>query len=197
MKRAALILSVLLIPGLIAGCSTISVKTDYDTSADFADLKTYKWASYLEKVSKAKQLDDSLLDTRVRNAVNSVLRSKGYREAEFGTPDFLVEYHAAVQEKTDTSTIDSPYYGTKTVKIKHDGSVTKKTGFYTSFGGPQTITVHYEEGTIIVDMVNPKTNTLLWRGSASEVIRPHITPEERDERVYEAVEKLLEKFPPQ
>ena len=54
----------------------------------------------------------------------------------------------------------------------------------------------YEQGTLLLDFVDPETRQLLWRGSASARIRPSSSPEESQKRANEAVAAMLERFPP-
>ncbi len=54
----------------------------------------------------------------------------------------------------------------------------------------------YEEGTLLLDFLHPESHQLFWRGSASALISENVTPEERQAKVRAAVEKILERFPP-
>jgi hypothetical protein len=54
----------------------------------------------------------------------------------------------------------------------------------------------YEEGTLFIDVIDPKRNTMIWRGSATARVTPDLTPEERETRIGEAVRAILAKFPP-
>src|SRR5579862_2047847 len=66
------LLAVALTPAVFAG--TVSV--DYDHSENFAQLKTYSWAS----VSTA----NSLWDKRVKDAVDQELTARGYTQVPSG-----------------------------------------------------------------------------------------------------------------
>ena len=54
----------------------------------------------------------------------------------------------------------------------------------------------YEEGTLVLDFVDTKANEVIWRGYASAVTDPVLTPEAREKRINEAALKILENFPP-
>ena len=54
----------------------------------------------------------------------------------------------------------------------------------------------YEEGTLLLDVVDGRTNELVWRGAASTRINPDRTPQERTELIRTAVQKMLKDFPP-
>jgi hypothetical protein len=57
-------------------------------------------------------------------------------------------------------------------------------------------TIHYQEGTLILDFVDPKTDNLIWRGVGKKVVSETTTPEKSDREINDAVEKILKKFPP-
>ena len=52
------------------------------------------------------------------------------------------------------------------------------------------------EGTLIIDFVEPNSKNLLWRGAAKGVFDNARTPEKRDKMINEAVQKILQNFPP-
>ena len=55
----------------------------------------------------------------------------------------------------------------------------------------------YEEGTLILDFMDAKTNKLIWRGAAKAEIDRVNTPGKKDKLIAEAVQKILKSFPPQ
>ena len=54
----------------------------------------------------------------------------------------------------------------------------------------------YEEGNLILDFIDPKSKELIWRGSAKAVVGNEKTPEERQKKIEETIQKILEKYPP-
>lgn len=157
---------------LLFACSSISTDYDYDTSYDFSKLKSYRWADIASKSDASP-----LVIQRVGAAVEGQLKAKGYMAAE-GAPDFLVATHVGRQTRIQVA--DWGYgYGPRTGW--HGGGV----DLYT-----------YEEGSLVVDIVDARTKELEWRGTATAVVDPGATPEERTERINEAVAKMFEDFPP-
>ena len=64
-------------------------------------------------------------------------------------------------------------------------------------GGMQTTTVtEIPTGTLVIDLVDGKSNTAVWRGIAKDQISTSATPEERNQKVNEVFAKLFENFPP-
>ncbi|MGH7493976.1 MAG: DUF4136 domain-containing protein [bacterium] len=78
MKSAVLLLA-LGVLALTLGCSSVTVKHDYDKDANFAALKTYAWLDVPANAAgsvKAAMERNSLLDKRIKEAVNSQLAAK-------------------------------------------------------------------------------------------------------------------------
>ena len=51
----------------------------------------------------------------------------------------------------------------------------------------------YNEGTVVLDMIDRKTKQLVWTGSVTSAVKRSNPP---SERIATVVEKLLEAFPP-
>ncbi len=174
----------LLLFALLAGCSTMQVHSDYDPSASFTGLKSYDWIKAAKKVTGDPRLDDPALDKRIREIVESRLATQGYTKVSDGTPDFLVGYHVALEKRLAVSTMND-YYG-------------YRAGWGWSYGAgtgtmmPQSYTYEYEQGSLIIDVVSPKTHDLMWRGSA----QAEVNRKKGREQLNEAVTRILERFPP-
>ena len=54
----------------------------------------------------------------------------------------------------------------------------------------------YLQGTLVLDIIDARTNELIWRGWANTVLDHDPEPEEVHMYVNEAVRKMLEEFPP-
>src|SRR6185436_16334354 len=83
-------------------------------------------------------------DERVRAEADRRLGARGFEKTS-KTPDLLVHYHASMTQRIDTQDLDRQY-----------GSCER---------GACRVEV-YDAGTILIDLVDAHTNTLLWRGWA-------------------------------
>jgi hypothetical protein len=166
---------------LATGCSGIRVSQDYDPNTDFSGLRTWYWMA--RAPSSDPRVDNDLIDGRVRDAVERHLGSRGYRRVPTGEGDFGVGYHLAIQGKIDVQTIDR-YYGY---------------GYGGWYGGMGTETYvrQYDEGTLILDVVDSRSQQLVWRGTGQAEVHQDTSPEQRTARIQEAVDKILAQFPPQ
>jgi hypothetical protein len=170
MKRHYGLVSLGLIAALI-GCSSYSVSHDYDVGADLAALRTYDWMRPSEEAPRSAEEAverNTLIDTRVKNAVNAQLAAKGLgRDPK--SPDFLVAYQISTKDK---------------VRVKN----------YTFVSDKRLQT--YEEGTLVLDFLAPNGKDLLWRGVARRTLDDRPTPEKTEKRINGAVEEILKGFPP-
>jgi len=51
-------------------------------------------------------------------------------------------------------------------------------------------------GTLVVDMMDANTRTIVWRGSAEHDLNPGAKPEKRDKNITKATEKIFKNYPP-
>jgi hypothetical protein len=165
-------------------CSSMSVNTDYDPRADFSRYRTYDWipsqqASQQPAPGTANPfLHNTLLDSRIKSALDRGLSIKGLRQSH-EKPDMYVVYQTRAEQKVEANTAGLGIgYGY---------------GPYVGYTGPGLGVTQYTEGTLIVDFVNPESNQLIWRGYASKALD---NTDVGEQIVAEAVQKILEKYPP-
>lgn len=172
---------------LLTACSTYTVKSDYDPTISYGSYKTFDWYAASKRAKGKGSGTDPLMDKRVRASVQSVLESKGFRQETVAEPDFLVTYYPIYQNrKYRTTTSFGGGYGWGR---RHWGY-----GVGTRFSTSQ---VHkYREGTIVLEVVDARSNQLVWQGSAEGALTGLDDPEEAQEQISKAVRDLLVNFPP-
>ena len=203
MVRLSRFLSLFLVGLFMAGCATISVQHDYDEQARFDGYHTFSWlASQNTQDVPGPYRDDGLLDKRIKRAVSNTLETQGYTEQPDGTPDFYVVYRVGLEEKTRTVYYDSGYgYGYPYRGYSYRYSVRRSFFGYRGYGYPyggygydnHRTTTTYHEGTLVIDIIDAKTNEQVWRGAAVSTIGD---PTYDAQEIQKAVEKILEEFPP-
>ena len=153
--------------------SAQSVSYDYDRSTDFSRLKTYAWVP-------GTNLKDELNHQRIMAAVDAQLAAKGFTRVErSANPDVLVAYHAGFSRELEINGYASGWGGYR-------------------WGPARTGTARVEQvtvGTLVVDMVNAKSNTIVWRGIATKDLDPNASPEKREKNINKAAEKLFKNYP--
>ena len=177
---------------LVVGCSTMEISYDYDPKADFVGLKTYDWLKEPRKPTGDPRIDgNTILEDRIHQAVDSELAARGFKKVT-SNPDFLVAYHVSLDRRRSVQTLNS-YYGYGPGWGYGYGAAYRP-GYWA--GAPETYVYEYEEGTLILDVVNPENKALMWRGSAQDEVSFKSTPEKDQAQLNEAVRKMLEHFPP-
>jgi hypothetical protein len=63
-------------------------------------------------------------------------------------------------------------------------------------GTSSTYVNEWDEGTLLVDIIDAGRNELVWRGTATGTVEPELTPAESQARLDDAAAKLLQTFPP-
>ncbi|MCU0418080.1 MAG: DUF4136 domain-containing protein [Cyclobacteriaceae bacterium] len=171
---------------VLALASLAQVHVDYDRNVNFKGYKTYRFEP--GRIIRQLGLQDtvsSLINQHVEAALSTQLRQKGLSES--GTnPDLIVTFIAGAREKREihnyltTPGFFYPYYR-----------------FYSlnTWWGPQWNNFwvdNYEEGTLIVDIIDSKTDHLIWRGYGVAPINRF----NEEKFVERELGKLLKQFPP-
>jgi hypothetical protein len=165
---------------LLAGCSSVSVNYDYDHDADFRAFTSYDWMqgpTVAVGDARAAQTRNTLLDQRIRKAVDGQLVDRGLKQR--ANPDLLVVYHIGVEDKINVTDWGYTY-----------GS------YYWGWGGRAVDVYQYQEGTLIIDLINAKTEMLVWRGWATKTLEDNPSPEKAEYTINSVVEKIFRDYPP-
>jgi hypothetical protein len=162
-----------------AGCAPLTVDYDYDTTYDFAKLKTYDWLPS----PPGDQLEE-MTEKRFQGALNSQLQAKGFnRSAE--TPDFLLSMEGVKKTVQKGSTAVG---ASVAVPVGSHGSV--------SLGGGKSKPRVKQEGELTVLITERASGSLLWKGMAAAEIKPKQSPEEQQQMINAVIAELLKNFPP-
>ena len=157
-----------------ATASAQSVTYDYDKSADFSKLRTYAWTS-------GTNLADQLNHKRIVSAVDSQMTAKGFTlVSSQTTPDVLVAYHARFD---------------KNLEINGFGNGVGGPRFGASRSGHATVD-EVTTGTLVVDLMDPKSKAVIWSGIATKELDAKAKPEKKDKNANKAAEKIFSNYPP-
>lgn len=165
-------------PILIVSCEpSLKVVSDYDRNIDFAAYKTFSVYN-LKTTANVNQLNAE----RICNFISSEMTRKGYRETN-GNPDLLVNAVSVVKDKKYVSANTNSGYG----------------GLYRPYGywgaGNTVFSVtDYKDGSLMIDVVDAKSNRLVWQGTGNAEITRQ--PKNPDEAISNTVTKILASFPP-
>lgn len=169
--RAVLTVSILMIPAM---SFAQDVKIDFDKTFDFSTVKTYA-------ISIGTRWGNDLSERRVLAEMDEAITAKGWKKAPEAQANMLVILHGATQTKRNASTFYSGMGGYG----------------YRGFGGmgsASTVVSEYTVGTLVVDMFDPKTKNLVFRGTAEDEISDNA--ERNAKRLEKASNKMFKNFPP-
>jgi len=174
---------------VLAACASVDVHTVTSPDANLGSLTTF---NVLPRPTPPANTVESANDPMLVNSISSqVLRSdvfKGFEGRGYAVsdqPDFVVAYYASAKNKLDVTYWDYgyPFYP------RWWGPAS----WGPAWGPPEASVTRYTEGTVIIDVLNPTTKELLWRGQG-------VAPVSSDEAKYEqdlwkTVSAVLDKFP--
>jgi Domain of unknown function (DUF4136) len=196
------------IAAAITGCSTgsgIQVRTAVEPDANLAGLHTFYVLTAPSRSANAPlpagdpMLDNSITNRALRADLTTALESRGYVPTSREAADFLVAYYAGTKQKLDTTywgpTFDPgwryqyrgrrgwawPYYGAPYY------------GMMNPWGGQQVSVTSSTQGQVIVDLIDPKTNELIWRGQGIEPVSSD--PAQYASALQGVVSAIVAKFP--
>ena len=153
------------------------VTTDFDHAANFSQYHTFS-------ITKLKA-SDQLVEQRLQDALQRDLAAKGLQMVPQGG-DVAV---TAVGSRTSQQEYTSFYDG-----LGGGGFGWRRGWGGGGFGESTTSVENIPVGTLVVDMYDPTSKRLLWRGTASDTLSTK--PDKNTEKLNKAVEKMLKNFPP-
>ena len=168
--RRSQIMGVLILSLLAArGALAQKVTVEFDRTADFSKFKTFAIRSG-ELNSKNSALNSELVKKQIEADIVKDLTAKGLTESP-GHADVSVVYHFGSARKSEIETYPAGWYGR----------------------GTRVVRVPYSEGTLVIDLRDPATRSLVWRAVASE---EKSDPAKIAGKLDDMVKKSFEKYPP-
>jgi hypothetical protein len=171
---------------VLTGCgSSVQYNSDYDPTADFSNIRTYQWAQRTPTGDDDPRVYNDITMRKIKYAVNQALQAKGMQLVN-ANPDVLVAWHGAINGKMSLQTVSTNYgYGY---------------GWYgyggMGMGSSTTYVNEWDEGTLLVDIIDGRKEELIWRGSAQAELRDNQDPQEGQDRLNDIVARILADFPP-
>lgn len=168
--RALLLTGLMLSAGLAFGQS---VTSSYDKDYKLSRLKVYDYK--VEERDKDDPLaTDTLMDQKIKDALEDALSANSFHQVTIGDPDFLISYHVSTKDVTEG----------------RRGPVRGPLG-----PRPRVRIGNYAQGTLILDFIDPETKRLVWRGMASGIVgRDMVDFQMAEDKIKVAARLLLEQF---
>jgi hypothetical protein len=170
MRKAATILGILA-GALTLACSTMTTAVDYDHTVNWSQFHTFALA-------EGTKDPETFTQKRIEDGITQALQSKGWTVAS-SNPDVVVYSHVVLSQEKQWNATSMGGFGYRG---------------WGGMGGMATATqTNIPIGTIIVDMVNPKTHEMIWRGTAQDQVSG--TGADRGQ-VQQAMQAIFKNFPP-
>lgn len=176
---------------VLSSCATIKVTSDYDRSVDFTKHKTFEYYGWAEESGK---LLNDLDKRRIEEAFGAEFRKRGLTLVK-SDGDLIVSLFIVVEQKTQTTANTTTtgmgggyggYYG---------GYYGRGPGY--GWGNTHSTTTiqnyDYEVGTLVCDVFDKSTETLIWEGIGSKTLDEDKNT--RDENVEKAVTAIMNTYP--
>jgi hypothetical protein len=159
------------------GCSSIKVSSDYDTKANF---KAYKTFSLSQSINDLRLSPDN--QEIMKSALIGELNARGYLQSNSVSPDLFIEMFMKYDNSVGT-TESTDVYGIRIYPYGVDFSTT-------------TIDYHnFASGTLIIDLIDGKSNLLVWQGRGTTDIKLNETDIAKEKLIKDAIKKIFKAYP--
>jgi len=153
---------------------------------DFSKYHTYTWVSEVQGVPTVGSVPDEILDTQVKEAIDSQMAAKGFTKmVDGGKADLLLGYQLAIDREKQINGFADGWGG-------WGGWGPRGGGLSTFSANTSTINI----GTFVVGMYDAAAKKLVWIGAAQHAIEPSKKQEKNQQRLNNGAKKLLKDFPP-
>jgi hypothetical protein len=172
--------------GLLFTAASCAV-TDVDKTTDFSKYKTFTWGKSISDADEPAY-DNPLILKNIKETIEAEFAKKGIYESA-SHADFIINYKTHTAEKREVRS--SPY--------AMSGPFFFPMYRYYYWGGYAPYTWNYgtrettfKEGTLIIDIVDARTQELVWRGTVKGNV-DNLNVLER--QVEKGVRAILKKYP--
>jgi hypothetical protein len=169
--RALRSIALLVLALLVAqGARAQKITMEFDQSIDFSRYRTFAIRDG-QLNSRNPALSGELVKKQIENDIQNDLTAKGLTMATSGPADLNVRYTFGAARKTEVEAYPAGWYGR----------------------GTRYIRVPYAEGTLVIDLRDPTTKSLVWRAIAAE---EKSEPSKIQGKINDMVKKSIDKYPP-
>ena len=172
---------------LAAGCSSgLTVRSDVDPSANFAEYRTW---NFFDPMGVEGGYNSPIYGELFREAITREMNARGYRMAE--QPDLLINVTIRTDDKVKMRSYTSPYmsgayYG-------RPGGATYGSAVGVGVGVSQQAT-KTTEASVFIDLVDTDKRRMSWQGVAVVEASDKVAQQLRD-AVFTAVNRVFELYP--
>ncbi len=174
---------------IITGCSTLYIQTDYDREFNFDSL-----SNFTVLYSKKNDSQD-FTRARIHKTIVKYFEDMGYTSTPKENADFYILFHLNIKTKKEVETTyetmmirPRSYFRTGgKVAIYNNSPYLFPLLFRDSIVTVKTHEYEYEEGRLNIEILDLKSNAIIWQGFAKDEISKIVS----SEQIQEIVEKLF------
>ena len=163
MKQIKAFFLIIVAAMLLSSCSsTMKIESDYDKEANFDNFKSYHLVRPGDMTTGYPQSFDPAKQQNLENAIIKEMETRGYTWAE--DADLQVSYYVKVDNNTRYSSLS---YGVgSSIGVGYWGYY----GGY-SYGMLEISAISSKEGSLLINIVDKKSNKLVWYGTGTEALK--------------------------
>ena len=143
------------------------ISIDADRTVDFTAFKTYAWKG-------GTPTADAALNADIVADIDEQLAAKGLKKVE-KAPDLYVHYHAKQRDDVKITDWDEGKF---------------------KFANRNITESWAKVGTLAVDLVDPKTGTVLWRAAVTDTLKSKTVTPEFKEMLKRNIALMFTQYPP-
>ncbi|MFP4208362.1 MAG: DUF4136 domain-containing protein [Wenzhouxiangella sp.] len=172
---------------LLTACATGPAV--YTTAAPGADLSRYQRFAFVEPLGTDRAGYASIVSQQLTFSTRRELELRGLEFVDqAGQADLLVNFFGHLDEQIRTRQVADPFYGPSFYNFRY--------GFYNPWPSYSISTEvqQFSEGTLVIDLIDARTNQMVWEGTA----RNEVSEKSRREaasRLDDAVKRIFADFP--
>ena len=155
MKTAALVLGLTLVAG--SSPAYASAHSDFTKSFPLGTLKTFAFQEQ-RRISREPLANNDIWANDVRTAIREDLSRQGFTEVTDGHPDVYVAFYVGLEDRYD---LEPFAYGAPVFHHRR---------WWGWPGGYDVWAVPYTQSTLTLDLIDAKTNQLVWRGYDNDTL---------------------------
>ena len=170
----------------------IIVNSDKDLNADFEEIETYYWSTHALNEETEFTLNDALMKSELREAINQEMDAKGY-ELSKENPDVILNFRV-FEKPTDFKGYENVYMDENywsSMELRKDMIGIKPLAEIRTTDNAREYNL--KEGTLLVDFVSTNDHTLVWQGYVSGVMDDNFW-NEGDADINRAVELIFDEY---
>ncbi len=159
------------------GCATMNVSSHMAVGLNTTPYHTFAWGTPDALPAGDPRLDQNpFFKDHVEGAVEKQLGARGIRLTT-DQPDLQIHYHAVITPRLDVNRVDREYG-------------------YCYDGDCDVRVFDYEEGTLVIDIIDARTHRMVWRGWAQNTVEAALKNQDRmAQQIDTAVARMLARFP--